>query len=96
MILIGVSLFLMRTYAMKAETIENTPFTKRENEHANMHILFPVFSAIIAIIISFYNIHSAIILFTIAILFNLSKNGTRFIYFFIDIFRSKRIKSRLD
>ena len=89
-ILIGMSLFVMRRYVIKSETIENTPFTERENEHANMHILFPVYSAIIAILVSFYSPSFAILLFTIAILFNLSKNGTKFVYFFIDIFRQKK------
>lgn len=90
-ILIGLTLLNMRRYAIKSENIENTPFTKKENEHANMHILFPVASAIIAIIVSFYSTNTAILLFTIAILFNLSKNGTKYMFFLIDIFRSKKI-----
>lgn len=89
-ILIGISLYQMRRYAIKSETIENTPFTKTENEHANMHILFPVMSAITAILVAFYSTKIAIVLFTIAILFNLSKNGTKYIYYFIDIFRKKQ------
>jgi len=88
-ILIGISLFIMRRYAIKSKNIENTPFTNTENEHANMHILFPVASAIVAIIVSFYSTKIAILLFTIAILFNLSKNGTKYIFFLIDLFRSK-------
>lgn len=88
-ILIGMSLFVMRRYAIKSNTIENTPFTKKENEHANMHILFPVGSAICAIIISFWSPSTAILLFTLAILFNLSKNGTHYMFFFIDLFRKK-------
>ena len=89
MILIGISLFKMRQYAIKSETIENTPFTKTENEHANMHILFPVISAIIAVIVSFYSTSAAVVLYTLAILFNLSKNGTKYIFYVIDIFRKK-------
>ena len=88
-ILIGISLYFMRQYAIKAETIENTPFTRRENEHANMHILFPVISSIIAIAVSFYSTKIAIFLFTLAILFNLSKNGTRYMFYFVDMFRNK-------
>jgi len=88
-ILIGILLYRMRRYAIKSETIENTPFTKTENEHANMHILFPVISAISAIIISFYSTKIAIVIFTIAILFNLSKNGARYLFAVINIFRSK-------
>jgi uncharacterized membrane protein len=88
-ILIGISLFIMRRYAIKSKNIENTPFTKTENEHANMHILFPVASAIIAIAVSFYSTKIAILLFTISILFNLSKNGTKYMFFIIDLFRHK-------
>ena len=85
----------MRRYAIKSATIENTPFTKKENEHANMHILFPVYSAIVAIFVSFYNPSIAILLFTIAILFNLSKNGTKIFFFFIDVFRNNNEKSNI-
>ncbi len=89
-ILIGTTLYKMRQYAIKSETIENTPFTKIENEHANMHIMFPVISAVVAIIVAFYSTKIAILLFTIAILFNLSKNGTKYIFYIIDIFRKKK------
>ena len=89
-ILIGLSLYRMRQYAIKSENIENTPFTKTENEHANMHILFPVIAAIIAIAVAFYSTKIAILLFTIAILFNLSKNGTKYMFFIIDLFRKKK------
>lgn len=89
-VLIGISLFIMRQYVIKSNTIENTPFTKTENEHANMHILFPIISSLIAIAVAFYSTKIAILLFTIAILFNLSKNGTKYIFFFIDMFRSKK------
>lgn len=89
-ILIGISLYKMRQYAIKSETIENTPFTETENEHANMHILFPIISSVVAIVVAFYSTKIAILLFTIAILFNLSKNGTRYVFFLIDIFRKKK------
>ena len=88
-IFIGLSLFAMRSYAIRSQTIENTPFTRTENEHAHMHILFPIISAILAICVSFFSINIAIVLFTIAILFNLSNNGTKYIFFFIDLFRKK-------
>jgi len=86
-ILIGMTLHRMRQYVIKSKTIENTPFTKKDGEHANMHILFPVFSAVVSIIVSFYSTNTAILIFTISILFNLSKNGTRYIFYFIDKFR---------
>lgn len=86
-ILMGLSLYIMRKYAIKSNTIENMPFTKTENEHAIAHILVPVVSAIMAILVSFINIEIAIFLFTIAILFNLSKNGTKYMFYIVDLFR---------
>ena len=88
-ILIGLTLYRMRRYAIKSETIENEPFTKRENEHANMHILFPVVSALMAVMVTFYSTKIAIFLFTIAILFNLSKNGTRYMFYVVDSLQKK-------
>jgi len=54
------------------------------------HILVPVFSAIIAIVVSFYSTEVAVFFYTIAILFNLSKNGTKYMFFFVDLFRKKQ------
>jgi len=88
-VLIGMTLLKMRRYVIKSETIENIPFTKTENEHANMHILFPVAAALVAMVVTFYSTKIAILLFTIAILFNLSKNGTRYMFSIIDLFRKK-------
>lgn len=89
-ILIGLTLFRMRNYVIKAGTIENLPFTKIENEHANMHILFPVGAAVIAIFVSFYSYSFAILLFTIAILFNLSSKGVQYSFFIINLFRKNK------
>jgi uncharacterized membrane protein len=88
-ILIGLSLYRMRQYVIKSDRIENASFTKIENEHANMHILFPVGAATIAIVVSFFSIDIAILLFTIAILFNFLENSTKYTFNFIDIFRKK-------
>jgi uncharacterized membrane protein len=88
-IFIGISLYRMRKYVIKSETIENVPFTKTENEHANMHILFPVGSAIMAIALSFISNKLALILFTLAILFNLTSKGTKYTFYIIDLFRKK-------
>ena len=88
-ILIGLSLFIMRNYAIKSQTIENTPFTTTENDHAKMHILFPVISAILAIFVSFISIKLALVLFTLAILFNLSSKGTTYVFYIINIFYKK-------
>lgn len=91
-ILIGLSLYTMRQYVIKSKTIENALVTKIENEHANMHILFPVGAAVIAIFVSFFSIDIAILLFTIAILFNFLENSTKYTFTLIDIFRGKKTK----
>jgi uncharacterized membrane protein len=91
-ILIGLSLFVMRQYVINSKTIENASITKTQNEHANMHILFPVGAAIIAIFVSFYSSDIAISLFTIAILFNLLEKSTKYTFSFIDLFRKKNFK----
>ena len=79
----------MRRYVINSKTIENATFTKTENEHANMHILFPVGAAIIAIFVSFFSSSFAIVLFTIAILFNLLEKSAKHTFVFIDLFREK-------
>ena len=88
-ILIGLSLFRMRQYVINSKTIENESVTKTENEHANMRILFPVGAAVIAILVSFFSSNFAILIFTIAILFNLLDKSTKHTFFFIDLFRKK-------
>ena len=89
-ILIGLSLYKMRQYVIKSKNIENESFTKIENKHANMHILFPVGAAMIAIIVSFFSNNVAIALFTVAILFNLLEKSTKYTFSFINIFINKK------
>lgn len=89
-ILIGLSLWAMRRYVIKSNTIQNAPFTKTENEHANMRILLPVVVSLIAIIVSFFNKETALFFFTIAIVFNLSRRSTRYIFYVIDLFRKNK------
>ncbi len=88
-ILIGLALFRMRYYAIKSTTIENTPFTEIENKHANMHIIFPMISAVVAVAVSFISVNLAMLFFTFAILFNLSDRSTRYTFFFIDLLNRK-------
>lgn len=89
-ILIGLSLYRMRQYVINSKTIENATITKTENEHADMHILFPVGASIIAILVSFFSTGLAIFLFTIAILFNLLEKSTKYTFVVIDFFRGKK------
>lgn len=89
-IFIGLTIFRMRQYVINSKTIENATFTKTENEHANMRILFPVGAAVMAICVSFFSSSFAILLFTFAILFNLLEKSTKHTFFFIDLFRKKK------
>ncbi len=91
-ILIGISLFRMRQYAIRSSTIENMPFTKLENEHANMHIWFPVIASVVAVVVSFLSVYIAFLLFTLAILFNLSDSSTKYSFRIANIFLKKRLK----
>lgn len=88
-ILIGLSLWKMRRYVIKSSDIENAPFTKIENQHANMRILLPVVVSIIAIIVSFFSKEIALSFFTIAILFNLSRHSTTYMSRIVEVFHSK-------
>ena len=92
-IFIGLSLFKMRQYVINSKTIENAPVTKTENEHANMRILFPVGAAIVAILVSLFSNNVAILLFTLAILFNFLEKSTKYTFLFIDFFRKKDQKN---
>jgi uncharacterized membrane protein len=91
-ILIGISLFRMRQYAIRSTTIENMPFTKIENEHANMHIWFPIIASIIAVAVSFYSVVIAFLFFTLAILFNLSDHSTKYTFFIVNLFLKEPLK----
>ncbi len=75
-ILIGFSLYWMRRYVHNSVTIENEKASKVDERHGYIRILFPVFSAVIAIIISYFNTEFALIILTVGILFNLSKRST--------------------
>lgn len=77
---IGMSLFAMRRYVKNSETVENTEITKYEENHAYVRILFPVFCAIVAMVISFYSIQTALVFLTLGILFNLSRRSTKIVF----------------
>lgn len=90
-IFIGFSLFKMRQYVIKSETIENMPITDIENRHANMHIVFPIVASFMAIAVSFISNNLAIILFTLAIIFNISKHSTRYTFLVLNFLTGKKL-----
>lgn len=88
---IGLTLYFMRKYVRTSKNIETAEVSVPEDHRAYMRILFPVFCALIASIICFYNIQFALFLFTVGILFNLSKGSTHLIFKFINGFSGKEI-----
>jgi uncharacterized membrane protein len=70
-IAIGISLFCMRQHIERDPKIETSIITKADRRSGYIRILFPVFSAAIAILLSYWNTTFSMALFTIAIIFNL-------------------------
>lgn len=84
-IAIGFSLFFMRRYVETNPEIETTPITKADRRSGYIRILFPVFAAAVAIIISYWNSTISMFLFTISILFNLLPSSTNIIHRWLDL-----------
>ena len=77
-ILIGLCLYWMRNYVLKSEHIKNIEVSRREINHGTIRTLIPVFSAILAIALSFVSTKISLLLFTFAVLFNFSETSTTF------------------
>lgn len=71
-ILIGLCLYWMRDYIFRSKHIQNIKVNKEEITRGTIRTLVPVFSALIAIPLCFFNIKAALALLTLAILFNFS------------------------
>jgi uncharacterized membrane protein len=82
-IAIGLSLYEMRLYIKRSETIENEDVTPLEDRHAYTRILFPVFCALVASVLSFWSTTSALTLLTFGVLFNLLPKATTHFYRFL-------------
>lgn len=76
-ILIGLTLYWMRRYVLYSEHIKNPEISKREIRGSTIRTLVPVFFAIIAIPLCFWSINISLILFTLAVIFNLSSYSTK-------------------
>jgi uncharacterized membrane protein len=76
-VLIGLCLFWMRSYVLYSEHIKNPEITTREIHGSTVRTLVPVVFALIAMPLAFYSIKISILLFTLAVLFNLSSLSTR-------------------
>ena len=76
-ILIGLVLYWMRRYVLYSPHIQNPEISKREIRGSTIRTLVPVFCAFFAILICFWSIPASLILFTLAVIFNLSSVSTR-------------------
>ena len=82
-ILIGLCLYVMRNYVFKSHHIKNPEISHAEIVRGTIRTLVPVFFAIIAIPLCFFNKTLALTLLTLAILFNFSSASTKIFSKFI-------------
>lgn len=76
-ILIGLTLYWMRSYVLYSEHIKNPEISKHEILGSTVRTLAPVVFAVIAILLVFYSIKLSLAVFTLAVLFNLSSYSTK-------------------
>lgn len=76
-ILIALTLYWMRSYVFYSEQIKNPTITKHEIRGSTIRTLVPAFVAGLAIALSFISVDASLILFMVAVLFNLSSISTR-------------------
>ncbi|OGI74334.1 hypothetical protein A3D42_02510 [Candidatus Nomurabacteria bacterium RIFCSPHIGHO2_02_FULL_41_18] len=76
-IMIGMALYAMRNYVLYSPHIKNPEITPREIHGSTVRTLVPVVFALIAIPLSFINTQVSLVLFTLAVLFNLSAWSTK-------------------
>ena len=74
-ILIGLSLYEMRSYAWESKKIENEVQDPVAFRHGTIRIVTPIIFAFLAISLSFYDTKLSLLLFTLGILFNLSNSS---------------------
>ncbi len=76
-ILIGLTLFWMRSYVLYSEHIKNPEISKREIHGSTIRTMVPVIFALIAMPLAFFSIKLSLILFTLTVIFNLSTYSTK-------------------
>lgn len=76
-ILIGLVLYWMRYYVFYSEHIKNPEITHWEVLGSTIRTLVPVFFAILAISLSFYDVKLSLAVLTLAVIFNLSSTSTK-------------------
>jgi uncharacterized membrane protein len=76
-ILIGLCLYWMRRYVLFSPHIHNPEISKHEIRGSTVRTLAPVIFALIAIPLSILDVKLSLILFTLAVIFNLSSFSTK-------------------
>jgi uncharacterized membrane protein len=84
-IMIGLCLYFMRRHIELDPKIETSVITKADRRSGYIRILFPVFSASLAIILSYWNTNLSIIIFAVSIIFNLVPESSNIIHKWLDI-----------
>lgn len=84
-IAIGFSLYFMRRHVELNPEIETTVITKADRRSGYIRILFPVFSAAVALLVSYWNTSFSIFLFTLAIIFNLLPASSNTVHRWLDV-----------
>ena len=82
-ILIGLCLYWMRSYVFRSKHIQNVEISQKEINHGTIRTMVPVFSALLAIVLSLISTKISLVLFTFAVLFNFSKTSTTFFHHFV-------------
>ena len=82
-ILIGMSLYNMKKYIIKYNFDDDIKMTPKSLRHSNIRLLVPVFCSIISIGLSFINTNISMVVFTLLILFALTKRGADFVDYLI-------------
>jgi len=76
-ILIGLTLYWMRSYVLYSEHIKNPEISTREIHGSTVRTLAPVIFALVAMPLAYVSIKLSLTLFTLAVIFNLSSTSTR-------------------
>jgi hypothetical protein len=72
-------------YVEKRADIETSIITKADRRSGYIRILFPVFSAAVAILLSYWNTTASMALFTVAIVFNLLPMSSNMVHKWLDL-----------
>ncbi len=78
-IIIGLCLFVIRSYVFNSNHIKNIEVSKQEIQRGTARIFVPIIFAIFAIGLSFVDKNVSLGLFTLAVLFNFSHTSTKLI-----------------